>query len=92
MNTNTSSPLGPRWTIAAGIALFLLAIGLLCLFVIGLKTNETMGFSKHQPGLVLRQDNPMEFWLTESVSLLFGIMLGSQGVKLFRTAYRQLRQ
>ena len=78
--------------IAAGIALFQLAIGLLCVFVIGLKSNETMGVSKHQPGLVLRQDDPMESWLTESVSLIFGIMLGSQGVKLFRTVYRQLRQ
>ena len=92
MNTDTSPTLGPRRTIAAGIALFLLAIGLLCLFVIGLTTNETIGFSKHQPGLVLRQDNPVEFWLTESVSLIFGVMLGTQGVKLFRRAYRQLRQ
>jgi hypothetical protein len=85
MNTDTSTSRRPRGTIAAGVALFLLAIGLLCVFVIGLKTNETMGFSKHQSGLVSRQDNPVEFWLTESVSLIFAIMLAVKGIKLFKT-------
>jgi hypothetical protein len=54
----------------------------------GLKTNKTMGFSKHQSGLVLRQDNPVEFWLSESGFLIFAILLGSRGVKFLRTAYR----
>jgi hypothetical protein len=75
---------------AAGIALSLLAVVLFCVFFIGLKTDKTMGFSRHQPGCVERQDNPIEFWLTESVSLLFGILLGARSVKLFKTAYRQL--
>ena len=91
MNTETSTSLAPRRALAAGVALCLLSIGLVCAFVMGLKTNKTMGFSKHQSGIVLRQDNPVEFWLSESGFLIFAILLGSRGAKFLRTAYRQTR-
>ena len=85
MNKETSTSLRPRRALAAGVALCLMAIGLVYAFVMGLKTNKTIGFSKHQSGLVLRQDNPVEFWLSESGFLIFAILLSSQGVKLLRT-------
>lgn len=88
MNRETSTSLRPRRALAAGVALCLLAIGLVCAFVMGLKTNKTMGFSKHESGLVLRQDNPVEFWLSESGLLIFAVLLGSRGVKFLRTAYK----
>jgi len=69
----------------------MLAIGLLFAFAMGLKTDKTMGFSKHQSGIVLRQDNPVEFWLSESGFLIFGILLASKGFLLFKTTYRQTR-
>ena len=89
---DNSKPLGPAWTMVAGIVLLLAAVGLFCVFVVGLKTGETMKFSKMHPGLATRQDDPGHFWFSEIFSLIIGFMLASVGVRILRDAFRQLRR
>ena len=89
---DNSKPLGPTWAIIAGVVVLLAAVGLFCVFAVGLKTGETMKFSKINPGLVTRQDSPGRFWTSEVFSLIISVTLASLGVRILRDAFRQLRR
>ena len=89
---DNSKPLGPAWGIIAGVALLLVGVGLVCVFVIGLASGETIKWAKIHRGVVAHEDSPWLFWVSEFFSLLFGVMLASIGVRILRDACRQLRQ
>jgi hypothetical protein len=84
-----SEPLGPAWVVAAGIVLLLISAYLLYMVVDGLVTGEIIKLSRVDPGVITRQDNPSEFWVSEIFFTYFIILLTVLAVRSFKIALRR---
>lgn len=87
-----SKPIGPAWTIAAGIVLLLISAVLFYLVVDGLVTGEIIRLSRLDPGVITRDDNPSEFWLSEIFFTYFLILLTVLAVRSFRRVRKGRRK
>ena len=87
-----SDPLGPTWVAAAGIVLLLISAFLLYMVVDGLVTGEIIKLSRVDPGVITRQDNPSEFWVSEIFFTYFIILLTALAVRSFKIAFKRRRK
>jgi hypothetical protein len=87
-----SRPVGLTWIVGAGVVLLLIAFYLLYMVVDGLVTGEIIKLSRVDPGVITRQDNPSEFWVSEAFFSYFIILLTILAVRSFKTAVKRRRK
>jgi hypothetical protein len=87
-----SRPIGPAWIVAVGIILLLISFYLLYIVVDGLATGEIIKLSRVDPGVITRQDNPSEFWVSEIFFSYFIVLLTVLAVYGFKTAVKRRRK
>lgn len=84
-----SRPLGPAWIVAAGVVLLLISAYFLYMVIDALVTGEIIRLSRVDPGVITRQDNPSEFWLSEIFFTYFIILLTVLAVRGFKVALKR---
>jgi hypothetical protein len=80
------------WIVGAGVVLLLIASYFLYMVVDGLVTGEIIKLSRVDPGVITRQDNPSEFWVSEAFFSYFIILLTILAVRSFKTAVKRRRK
>lgn len=60
--------------------------------VAGLATGEIIKLSRVDPGVITREDNPSEFWVSEIFFSYFIVLLTVLAVRSFKTALKRRRK
>jgi hypothetical protein len=78
----------PIWGFMSGVALIAIGGGLLYIAVIGIKSGQTIKFTRSHPGDVTRRADPAEFWKSEGVFIINGALCVAAGICQFKNMYR----
>ena len=84
-----SRPIGPAWIVSTGIVMLLISAYLLYMVVDALVTGEIIRLSRVDPGVITRQDNPSEFWVSEIFFTYFIILLTVLAVRSFKAVLKR---
>jgi hypothetical protein len=87
-----SAPLGPAWVVSVGVVLLLISACLVYMVVDALATGEIIKLSRVDPGVITREDNPSEFWVSEIFFTYFIVLLTVLAVRSFKTALKRRRK
>jgi hypothetical protein len=89
IHRKTSKPVGPAWIDSLGIVLLLVAGFLLYMVIKCLATGEIIKLSRVDPGVITRDNNPSEFWMSEIFFSYFGVLLLALAVRSFKNAVKR---
>jgi hypothetical protein len=92
IHKKSSSHIGPGWTVTVGIMLLVIAGALMYVVVDGLVTGEVIKLSRLDPGVITRDDNPSEFWMSEMFFSYFILLLVILAVRSFVRARKLSRK
>jgi hypothetical protein len=87
---NLSKNCGPVAGIVVGLIIFASGLLLFYLILMGVKMGKVWKMSKHNPGFIIREDSPVQFWSLEAAYSFVLLVVIVLSISILIDAIRKL--